>query len=101
MVGVQIADRHFQDVQRPQRRRRHGVEEAAQVVQLRRLPEEAAANIEGVNAGAAPQRLAEEDGAVEAAADEDGQSGRIGGDGESGVIFDYCRRGCRPGERPA
>ena len=74
-------------MQRLQRRRRHGVEEAAQVVQLHRLPEEAAADIERVDGGAAPQRLAEEDGAVEAAADEDGQTGRIGGDGERRCHF--------------
>ena len=86
-------DRHFQDVQRPQGRDVHGVEEAAQVVELGGFPEEAAADVQGIDGGAALQRLAEEDGAVEAAADEDGEAGRIGGGCGSGVICAYCTRG--------
>src|SRR5262249_52626202 len=68
-----------------------GAEEEAQVLQLDALPVEAAADVEGEDAAGGAQRFAEEDGAVEATAHEDG-AGRFGGGGRGARHRLYCRR---------
>ena len=56
-----------------------------QVMQLDCFPEQAVADVERVHGRAGSQGFAEEDGAVEAAADEDGEGGW------SGVHGDHCK----------
>src|SRR5437016_2792899 len=72
MVAVQIAHREVENHQRLKRRAGERGQETPQVRQLDLLPGQSAADVKGMDRGVVIQRAPEQDGTIQAAADEDG-----------------------------
>ena len=75
VFAVQIRDGHVENRESLQRRCAQGAEIAPQITQFDRFVKQAAAGVEGIHGLPVADGLTEQDGAVEPAADEDGERG--------------------------